>query len=444
VAVITAQGSLGDVPLPAVAQGFLGSPAGSGVTVSYYANANHAGEPLLTRVEPTIELADPPADLGHAWSARWTGQITPPATGLYRLSLLVAGGAALYLDGELVLAGEREAARFIDGPLLPLQAECELRAERPVRLRLDYTTAPAVFAPQLVLGWQTPGSSLIAAAADAAGAADVAIVFVNTAEGEGMDRSSLALPGDQDRLVRAVANRNPKTVVVVNSSGPVLMPWLDEVAAVLQVWYPGEQYGSALAAVLFGDADPGGRLPLTFPAGDDQGPAAQANPRRYPGVARTVAYEEETLVGHRWFEVTAQEPLFPFGHGLSYGAVELVDPRFEIDPAGSIVVSVELVNAAKRGAVEVVQVYRQLAPQAGGRAARELRAFSKVELPAASRRRVSLALARSALAVYRSAVGWEIPAGAHTIWLGRSSAQLELVGTVALARPEKLDGAPVH
>ena len=100
-----------------------------------------------------------------------------------------------------------------------------------------------------------------------------------------MDRSTLALPGDQDELIAAVAAANPRTIVVLNTGGPVLMPWLRDVEAVLQAWYPGQAYGEALAAVLFGDADPGGRLPMTFPASDEQGPAPPTRPERYPGVA---------------------------------------------------------------------------------------------------------------------------------------------------------------
>src|SRR5205823_3148480 len=108
--------------------------------------------------------------------------------------------------------------------------------------------------------------------------------FANDAQGEGMDRVSLALPGDQDELITAVAAANPRTIVVLNTGGPVLMPWLGDVEAALEAWYPGQQFGAAVAAVLFGEADPGGRLPVTFPASDEQGPAPRSQPQRYPGV----------------------------------------------------------------------------------------------------------------------------------------------------------------
>ena len=176
------------------------------------------------------------------------------------------------------------------------------------------------------LGWQPPGPP----DPDAAGLAadcDVAVVFASHALGEGMDRASLALPGDQDALIAAVAAANPRTVVVLNTSGPVLMPWLDEVSAVVQAWHAGQQFGEAIAAVLFGDADPGGRLPLTFPATPEQGPITRAE--QFPGVGGDARYDEGILVGYRWYDQNGQEPLFPFGHGLSYGDFRYGAPRLD-------------------------------------------------------------------------------------------------------------------
>ena len=131
-----------------------------------------------------------------------------------------------------------------------------------------------------------------------------------------MDRQSLALPGDQDRLIAEVAHTNPRSVIVLNTPGPILMPWLDDVAAVLQAWYPGEQFGAALARVLFGDDDPGGGLPVTFPAHAGQGPVQSA--KQYPGIGGVATYTEDILVGYRFFAANDQQPLFPFGHGLSF------------------------------------------------------------------------------------------------------------------------------
>jgi beta-glucosidase len=128
-----------------------------------------------------------------------------------------------------------------------------------------------------------------------------------------MDRTSLGLAGDQDALIDGVAAANRRTIVVLNTGGPVLMSWLHRVDAVVEAWYPGQQFGTALAAVLFGDSDPSGRLSITFPASDSQGPAPPTRPERYPGVNNEVHYDEGLLVGYRWYDATGQRPLFPFG-----------------------------------------------------------------------------------------------------------------------------------
>jgi beta-glucosidase len=233
----------------------------------------------------------------------------------------------------------------------------ELRAGHPVGIRLDYDSStawpviePGVGGGNVQLGWQPPDGRIGEAARLAAGC-DVVVVFVSTAVGEGMDRGSLALPGDQDRLVAAVADANPRTVVVLNTGGPVLMPWLERVGAVLQAWHPGQQFGEAVAAVLFGDADPGGRLPVTFPATPGQGPIT--GPERWPGVDGDARYDEGILVGYRWFDEHGQEPLFPFGHGLSYGDYEYGQPRVEHDEVtGAVTVSVQVANVGRRAGAE--------------------------------------------------------------------------------------------
>ncbi len=157
-------------------------------------------------------------------------------------------------------------------------------------------------------------------------------MFANDAQGEGMDRNSLELPGDQDQLIEAVAQANRDTIVVLNTGGPVLMPWLHDVQGVLETWYPGQQFGTAIAAVLFGDANPGGRLPVTFPANANQGPAPASQPNHYPGVNGVVDYDEGLDVGYRWYDATGQRPLFPFGYGLSYEQFDVSGVRAFYNP----------------------------------------------------------------------------------------------------------------
>ena len=157
---------------------------------------------------------------------------------------------------------------------------------------------------------------------------------------------------------------NPRTVVVLNTGGPVLMPWLERAGAVLAAWLPGQQFGQALAAVLFGDADPGGRLPVTFPADPGQGPIT--GPERWPGTDGDARYDEGVLVGYRWFDAHAQEPLFCFGHGLSYGEYAYGEPSLQRDDAtGAVTVTVPVTNTGGRAGSEVVQLYVAAPPAAG-------------------------------------------------------------------------------
>jgi beta-glucosidase len=238
-----------------------------------------------------------------------------------------------------------------------------------------------------------------------------------------MDRTSLALPGDQDRLIAAVAEANPRTVVVLNTGGPVLMPWLNRVGAVVQAWLPGQQFGEAVAAVLFGDADPGGRLPVTFPATPDQGPIT--GPERYPGVEGDARYDEGVMVGYRWFDEQDQQPLFPFGHGLSYGEYEYGQPRVALDGAtGAVTVSVQVTNVGGRAGAEVVQLY-VAAPAAARQPPRQLKGFAKVRLEPGATSEVELRLNRDDLAAFDEATGeWVVHPGRYEVLVGRSSRDL--------------------
>jgi beta-glucosidase len=235
-----------------------------------------------------------------------------------------------------------------------------------------------------------------------------------------MDRASLALPGDQDRLIAAVGEANPRTVVVLDTGGPVLMPWLERVGAVLQAWLPGQQFGEALAAVLFGDTDPGGRLPVTFPASPDQGP--MTGPERWPGVDGDARYDEGVLVGYRWYDQHGQEPLFPFGHGLSYGEHTYGQLGVEWDEAtGAVTVTVPVTNVGGRAGAEVVQLY-VAAPAAAQQPPKQLKAFAKIHLDPGRTSDVSLRLDRDDLAVFDEASGaWVIHQGRYEVLVGRSS-----------------------
>jgi beta-glucosidase len=429
VRVAFAQGSFGDAPLPAVPAEVLAPPGGqgNGLLGEYWNGEAPDGEPALTVLDPTVDVPTAPAALtAPVWSARWTGTITPAVDGPHRFSVLAAGITRLEIDDTLVAAGEREFGQVFDGPPLPVSGTVDLRAGGPADIRLDYSSAtawpvlePGVGGGNVRLGWQPPDDRIQEAARLAAGS-DVAVVVASAAIGEGMDRASLGLPGDQDRLIAAVAEANPRTVVVLNTGGPVLMPWLEEAGAVLQAWLPGQQFGQALAAVLFGDADPGGRLPVTFPATPDQGPIT--GPERWPGVDGDARYAEGVLVGYRWYDARGQEPLFPFGHGLSYGQYTYGQPRVDHDQAsGAVTVTVEVTNTGARPGSEVVQLYLA-APAAADQPPRQLKGFAKVRLDPGATADVTLRLGPGDLAAYDEASGsWVVHPGRYELLVGRSS-----------------------
>jgi beta-glucosidase len=301
-----------------------------------------------------------------------------------------------------------------------------------VTIRVEYETGPALaveefgLRPEVRLGWQPP-DSLIDDAAAMAAQCDAAVVIVNQASGEGMDRQSLALPGDQDRLITEVARKNPRTVVVLNTPGPALMPWLDNVATVLQVWYPGERFGTALASVLFGDEDPGGRLPVTFPAHAGQGPVQAVG--QYPGISGVATYTEDILVGYRFFAVNNQQPLFPFGHGLSFARFGYENLRVHRPGHDEIQVSFSIVNDSPRPGYEVAQLYLRCPDQAA-EPPLQLKGFQRVHLGAGERRAVTFTLTSMDLAAWSDPAGWTVHPGSYEVLVGASSADVRLSASV--------------
>jgi beta-glucosidase len=416
--VTAAQGSLGDVPLTTIVPG-----DGGGFSASYWNNGDFSGTPALTRTDPTVDLAAPPAGIGPLWSARWTGTVTPTESGLYRFSLLQAGLATLWVDGQRVGPGYREAVQFLAGPRYPMQAAVRLTAGKPASIRIDYSSSAQLFGAQVHLAWQPPSASGIPAAVEAARQADAAVVLANNGQGEGMDRTTLALPGDQDQLIDAVAAVNRRTIVVLNTGSPVLMPWLHHVEGVLQAWYPGQQFGAALASVVFGDSDPGGRLPTTFPASDAQGPAPPTRPERYPGVNGAQHYDEGIFVGYRWYDQVRQQPLFPFGYGLSYADFRFGHVRLRFDHGG-VTATTRVTNTSPRSGSTVAQAYLSF-PRSAGEPPRQLKGYEKVQLAPGRSAVVAFRLDRADLAYFDEGAHRQVVAGGrYTLAVGSSSRDL--------------------
>ncbi len=273
-----------------------------------------------------------------------------------------------------------------------------------------------------------------AAAAALAGSADVVVVIVGDVEKEGTDRPTLSLTGNQDDLVRSVVAANPRTIVVLNSGAPVLMPWVDQVPAILEAWYPGEEDGNALAALLFGDVNPSGKLPVTFPRTESQTPVSI--PERYPGVNGTVVYSENLEMGYRWYDAQGEEPLFPFGYGLSYTSFAF--SRLRVTPVlgryGKADVEADVTNTGSRAGATVAQVYLTF-PASAGEPPRQLKSFAKVFLRPGESRHLRFSLDQRAFSVWDSAAqNWTTVAGRYQVAVGDSSRNLPLSAPVRMSR----------
>lgn len=271
----------------------------------------------------------------------------------------------------------------------------------------------------------------INAAARQAKWAERVIVFATQWAAESED-VSLSLPGNQDQLIAAVAAANPRTIVVLETGGPVLMPWLSQVAAVLETWYPGSGGGQAIADVLFGAVDPSGHLPVTFPESLQQLPHVKLPGAELPaGQPFEVEYAAGAAVGYKWYDSRGLKPLFPFGYGLSYTRFEYSGLRARVEN-GRLVVSFAVRNAGSRAGAAVPQVY--VGPKTGGwEAPKRLAGWSKVTLAPGASATLSLTVDPRLLATFdESAESWRTAAGTYQVWLGESSADTRLSAQVRL------------
>jgi beta-glucosidase len=257
---------------------------------------------------------------------------------------------------------------------------------------------------------------------------------------EGVDRRDLSLTAHQDGLIARLVEANPRTAVVLIAGSPVDMTsWLAKTPAVLQAWYGGSEGGDALASVVFGDVSPSGKLPCTFPRSLADSPAhAAGSARQFPGEGGKVFYEEGLLVGYRWNDTKKVEPLFPFGHGLSYTRFRYADLKSSV--AGGVgdsptaTLSLQLTNAGQRAGAEVVQVYVHPVKPPVMRPEQELKAFAKVRLEPGESRTVTLTLGPRAFAHYdERAKGWRVAKGRYDLRVGASSRDVRLTGSVDVA-----------
>jgi beta-glucosidase len=362
---------------------------------------------------------------GVAWSARVDLELVARESGLHRLSATFAGEVTFRLGDGAAIHGFREASPMIAGPEYPLQTAVELNEGDTVRLQLEYRSGsaldvpPELFRAGFTVGWDAIGPS-VADAVAAAVRCDVAVVVVGRVAGEAMDADRLTLPEPQNALVRAVCAVAPKTVVIVAGIGPVVMPWRDEVDAILHVGNPGERGAAALARILSGDSEPGGRLPFTLPRGEGSPPVPK------PGPDLVVEYSEGFASGYRGY--APAEIAYPFGHGLGYGQVEWDHDSISLED-GWIVVRGKLRNTAGRATRAIPQVY-----VSGPSEHRRLAAFASVEVPAADECGLELMIPVDDLRHYDVTTrDWSLAGGSWRVEVAFSSLDTRAVGSVELS-----------
>ncbi|HWV20174.1 MAG TPA: glycoside hydrolase family 3 C-terminal domain-containing protein [Devosia sp.] len=418
------------------------------LAVDYFANEKLAGEPVHTGAMEDAQafwignVAEGKVDPLH-FSARIRGTFTPEKSGTHRVGIYSAGFTKVFVDGKLVADAWTNWAKgrtFFEEGCDEVVGTVHMEAGRAYDVVIEFATKDfaALGLAAFACGIGLPlGDADIAEAVRAARNADTAVVFIGRNgewDTEGSDLPGIELPGRQNELVAAVAEANPNTVVVLQTGGPVEMPWIDSVRAVLQAWYPGQEAGNAIADVLTGSAEPGGRLPQTFPVRWADNPAHSQDREVYPGLDGKVRYEEGIFVGYRHYDRLGMTPLFPFGFGLGYTSftvsdLTIDDSAFEAD--GTVTATITVTNTGTRAGSTVVQLYVSDTESSSPRPAKELKAFAKIALEAGASRQVTLSVDARSFAFFRTeAKHWLVEAGEYTLLVGQSSADLPLTATI--------------
>jgi beta-glucosidase len=432
---------LDGVPVPAFALTPEGFPEQRGLL-----RTNPNG---TTVTDPQVNFSEA---LGNAFppgsgSYVWTGSIDVPSDGEYEIKLQIAGNgfrffgpsSGVEIDGGTIVS----TGDFFGGPLIPTadgltnySAKVTLSAgTHTIQVTgVRSTTEPL----KIRLAWVTPEwrqaklDEALAAAEDAR----AVVVFGYNEGSEGVDRPSIALPGAQDELIGMVTAANPRAIVVLNTGDPVSMPWVDSAEAILEMWYPGQEGGWATADLLLGNANPGGKLPVTFPVSDADTQVA-GHPEMYPGVDNEEYYSEGIFAGYRWYDAQDIEPLFVFGHGLSYTKFDY--SKLSVTPAsdGGFDVSFRVHNVGNFAGDEIAQVYHgpsSEVPAGVQMAEKALVAFRRLSLANGEWQDVNLHVAPRQLSYWSVNLGeWVVAGGSRQVFVGSSSRDLRLQGSIEVS-----------
>ena len=395
-----------------------------GLSLNLFNGTEFSGAPVYSKVTTRVQHgwfdhSVPNADQ-ESFSLRMEGLFTPKESGTHLLALSGVGWCKLFLDNEMVIDHSRDSDMGKQ-----VTAKVELKGGKAYAIKVEYYWKGGPRWRSVMLGHQPPRpSDPIVEAVNLAKKADLVVVIAGLNsewESEGFDREDMKLPGDQDKLIKKIAKANKNTIVVLNVGSPVEMPWINRVPAVLQLWYNSQEQGNALADVLFGDVNPSGKLPTTFPVRLEDNPAYI----NYPGENGRVRYGEGIFVGYRYYDKKDVAPRFPFGHGLSYTKFKYSNLRLSaqfITPSDTLKIKVDVTNIGKIVGKEVVQLYVRDVKSTFARPEKELKAFAKIELKPKQTKTVTLTLDREAFwyfDVVKNA--WNIEPGEFEILVGASS-----------------------
>jgi beta-glucosidase len=433
-------------------------PDARGLRGEYWTNTTWSGAPQNVQTDPTAQAAlgfynfsgfnanspklpSTPTEFNNRASIRWTGTLVPPTTGAYTLSLTSAGTARLYIDGQLRLQNSNDAPRNPDFQSNTLTVQ--MTAGQARQIRVDYAADAGkqdsfTEGSQVRLGWSPPAGTVVQSVRDAAALArrsDAAIVVVRNYSSEGwIDQPNLDLPNQQAQLIQQVVAANPRTIVVMMTGTPVKTAAFDgAVPALLEAWFAGQEQGHAIADVLFGDVNPSGKLPVTFPTSEDRTPLT--SPAQYPGVNGSAHYTEGVFVGYRGYDQRGIAPRYPFGYGLSYTsfAYSNLQARGGNVDARDAQVKFKIRNSGSRSGSEVAQVYVGRLPTSVATPPRQLAGFAKVTLDPGDAESVTVTLDRRSLSYWSSRLHrWITPSGSVPVYVGSSSRDARLTSTITV------------
>ncbi|RLD64361.1 MAG: beta-glucosidase [Bacteroidetes bacterium] len=400
----------------------------NGLTGVYYNNVHLHGEPVLTRVDKDVNFdwgqgSPDPKVVKDGFSVRWSGKLKATKEGMYKIGINSNDGSKLFVNGKLFVHNwGNHGAKMRSAPLY-------MKTGETVDVMIEYfeTGNSASMKFEWELQQKAKYNKEVLKLAEKADLVIIAAGLTKIFECEGFDRASMDLPGAQNEMIKDVSKVNPNTIVILTNGTPVTMiDWIDDIPAVLEAFYPGQEEGNALADILFGDVNPSGKLPVTFPKHYEDSPAYKF----YPGENSQLTYSEGIYVGYRYYDTKNVEPLFPFGFGLSYTTFEYSNLKIdkkEIDKEDILNIELTVKNTGKVDGDEVVQLYIHDIESKVDRPEKELKGFKRVSLKAGESKTIQLQIDKMALSYYDvETKQWFAEPGEFEILIGSSSKDIRL------------------